>query len=187
MLAMPTIAVRRVPEKTAVTNGGGVYRPLSWGPPPSSRSTRGMSAPTASPATRPQGLSGAASAEPSCASGEADLVRAGSNGADSAIAAPSHIPDDLVVEAGCAPSPYCAGMPPILDLGPDELLSTTRSVRKRLDLERPVEPELIRECVEMAAQAPTGGNAQGWHFVVVTDAAKRAQLGEWYRDGFQMF
>ncbi len=75
-------------------------------------------------------------------------------------------------------------MPPLLDLGPDELLSTTRSVRKRLDLTRPVEPELIRECLELAAQAPTGGNNQGWHFVVVTDPDKRRQLGEWYAQGF---
>lgn len=77
-------------------------------------------------------------------------------------------------------------MPPILDLTPDELLSTTRAVRKRLDLTRPVEPELIRECLELAAQAPTGSNAQGWHFVVVTDPEKRRQLGEWYRQGFEM-
>src|SRR5947209_6389966 len=52
---------------------------------------------------------------------------------------------------------------PLLPLDPDELLSTTRAVRKRLDLERPVDPSLIRECIEMAAQAPTGGNGQGWH------------------------
>jgi nitroreductase len=77
-------------------------------------------------------------------------------------------------------------MPPILSLDPDELLSTTRSVRKRLDLSRPVEPELIRECIELAAQAPTGGNNQGWHFVVVTDEAKRRQLAEWYAVGFNM-
>ena len=74
-----------------------------------------------------------------------------------------------------------------LDLSPDELLSTTRSVRKRLDLERPVEPELIRECVDLATQAPTGGNAQGWHFIVVTDADKRAKLAELYRTGWEMF
>src|SRR4026209_1671057 len=78
-------------------------------------------------------------------------------------------------------------MPPILDLSPDDLLSTTRAVRKRLDLERPVEMELVRECIEMAAQAPTGSNAQGWHFVVVTDADKRAKLAEMYREGFQLF
>jgi nitroreductase len=78
-------------------------------------------------------------------------------------------------------------MPPILDLSPDELLSTTRAVRKRMDFERPVDPALVRECIEMAAQAPTGSNAQGWHFVVVTDPAKRAKLGEFYKEGFQAF
>ena len=77
-------------------------------------------------------------------------------------------------------------MPPLLNLDPDELLSTTRAVRKRLDLTRPVEPELLRECFELAAQAPTGGNSQTWHFVVVTDEAKRRQLGEWYAEGFAM-
>jgi nitroreductase len=78
-------------------------------------------------------------------------------------------------------------MPPILDLSPDELLSTTRAVRKRMDFERPVDPALVRECIEMAAQAPTGSNAQGWHFVVVTDPAKRAKIGEFYKEGFQAF
>lgn len=77
-------------------------------------------------------------------------------------------------------------MPPILDLGPDELLSTTRAVRKRLDLTRPVDPALVRECLELATQAPTGGNNQGWHFIVVTDPDKRRQLGEWYGEGFRM-
>lgn len=75
---------------------------------------------------------------------------------------------------------------PLLPLDPDELLSTTRAVRKRLDLERPVDPALIRECIEMAAQAPTGGNGQGWHFVVVTDPAKRAALADMYRVGWNM-
>ncbi len=74
-----------------------------------------------------------------------------------------------------------------LGLGADELLSTTRSVRKRLDLERPVDMALVDECLELAAQAPTGSNAQGWHFVVVTDEAKRARLGELYRAGFDLF
>ncbi len=78
-------------------------------------------------------------------------------------------------------------MAELLHLDPDQLLSTTRAVRKRLDLERPVEPELIDECLEMAAQAPTGSNAQGWHFVVVTDAAKRRRLAELYRVGFDLF
>ena len=72
---------------------------------------------------------------------------------------------------------------PLLDLTPDQLLSTTRSVRKRLDLTRPVEPELLRECLELAVQAPTGGNTQYWHFLIVTDAEKRKAIGEFYRQG----
>ena len=71
----------------------------------------------------------------------------------------------------------------MLDLSIDALLTTTRSVRKRLDLSRPVEPELIRECLEIAQQAPTGGNNQNWHFVVVTDPQQRQALAELYRKG----
>ena len=76
---------------------------------------------------------------------------------------------------------------PALNLTPDQLLSTTRSVRKRLDLSRPVEPELIRECLELATQAPTGGNRQSWQFMVVTDAAKRQALGDLYRQGSAIY
>jgi len=65
-----------------------------------------------------------------------------------------------------------------LDLTPDELLSTTRAVRKRLDLDRPVPRELIEECVDLATQAPTGRNRQRWHFVVVTDPARRRAVGD---------
>ena len=68
-----------------------------------------------------------------------------------------------------------------LDLTPDELLSTTRAVRKRLDLERPVERGVLEECLLLAQQAPTASYSQSWHFVVVTDAAKRAALGELWR------
>jgi nitroreductase len=75
----------------------------------------------------------------------------------------------------------------LLDLTPDALLTTTRSVRKRLDFSRPVEPELIKECLELAVQAPTGGNRQGWHFVVVTDAQQRKALGEIYSKGFKIY
>ncbi|HEX9036146.1 MAG TPA: nitroreductase family protein [Ktedonobacterales bacterium] len=71
-----------------------------------------------------------------------------------------------------------------LDLTPDQLLSTTRSVRKRLDFTRPVEPEIIRECLELAMQAPTGGNGQRWRWMVVTDEEKRRALGDIYRRGF---
>jgi nitroreductase len=76
---------------------------------------------------------------------------------------------------------------PQLDLTPDQLLTTTRSVRKRLDFSRPVAPELIRECLEVALQAPTGGNRQGWQWVVVTDAAKRQALGDIYRQSWTTY
>ena len=66
----------------------------------------------------------------------------------------------------------------------DHLLLTTRAVRKRLDLDRPVPPEIVEECLRIAIQAPTGSNRQGWHWVVVTDADKRAALAEMYRAGF---
>jgi nitroreductase len=74
-----------------------------------------------------------------------------------------------------------------LELSPDELLSTTRAVRKRLDLARPVPITVIRECLELALQAPTGSNAQGWHFVVVTDAKKRARIAELYGTAFEAY
>lgn len=66
----------------------------------------------------------------------------------------------------------------------DHLLTTTRSVRKRLDLSRAVEPEVIAECLEIASQAPTGSNRQGWHFVVVSDAEKKQRIAELYRDAW---
>ena len=66
----------------------------------------------------------------------------------------------------------------------DHLLSTTRAVRKRLDLDRPVPPEIVEECLRLAIQAPTGSNRQGWNWVVVTDADKRAALADMYRAGF---
>ncbi len=76
---------------------------------------------------------------------------------------------------------------PQLDLSNDELLSTTRAVRKRLDFDRPVPESAIRECMEVAVQAPTGSNAQGWQFVFVTDAAKKTQIGEIYRQAFSIY
>ena len=69
---------------------------------------------------------------------------------------------------------------PLLPLSADEVLTTTRSVRKRLDLNRPVERSVIEECMRIAQQAPSASNRQHWHFVVVTDAAKRKALGELY-------
>jgi nitroreductase len=68
-----------------------------------------------------------------------------------------------------------------LELSADDLLTTTRSVRKRLDLNRPVPLELVRECLEIALQAPSGSNRQTWHWLVITDAGQRAAIGELYR------
>lgn len=65
----------------------------------------------------------------------------------------------------------------------DALLTTTRAVRKRLDLERPVPDEIIRECLELVLQAPSGSNKQGWRWMVVTDGDKRKSLADIYRRG----
>jgi nitroreductase len=70
---------------------------------------------------------------------------------------------------------------------PDELLTTTRTVRKRLDLTRPVPPELIRECLTIALQAPSGSNRQNWHWIVVTDPETRAGVAEFYRKGHSTY
>jgi nitroreductase len=64
----------------------------------------------------------------------------------------------------------------------DELLSTTRAVRKRLDFSRPVPREVVLDCIRISQQAPTGGNMQGWRWLVVTDAGKRAALAKLYRE-----
>lgn len=71
--------------------------------------------------------------------------------------------------------------PPFDQQVTDALLTTTRAVRRRLDLERPVPREQLLECVRVAQQAPTASNTQSWHFVIVTDEAKRARLAELYR------
>ncbi|KUI16875.1 nitroreductase [Mycobacterium sp. GA-1285] len=68
-----------------------------------------------------------------------------------------------------------------LNLSVDEVLTTTRSVRKRLDLEKPVPREVLMECLEIAVQAPTGSNAQGWQWVFVDDPAKKKALADIYR------
>jgi nitroreductase len=69
----------------------------------------------------------------------------------------------------------------------DHLLTTTRSVRKRLDFSRPVPPEIIERCLEIAIQAPTGSNQQGWSFLVVTDADKKKALADLYRKAFAAY
>jgi nitroreductase len=70
-------------------------------------------------------------------------------------------------------------------LSADEVLRTTRAVRKRLDLTRPVPHDVIRECLELALQAPTGSNRQNWHFVVITDDATKAAMGDLYNRALQ--
>jgi nitroreductase len=72
-------------------------------------------------------------------------------------------------------------------LTPDELLTTTRSVRQRLDFSRPVEREVIEQCLAIAQQAPTPSNMQSWHFIVVTDPSKRAAIAEIYRKGWEAY
>ena len=68
-----------------------------------------------------------------------------------------------------------------LNLSVDELLSTTRAVRKRLDFERTVGIDVIKECLEMALQAPNGSNSQNWHFLIVTELSKKQRIAEFYR------
>jgi nitroreductase len=69
----------------------------------------------------------------------------------------------------------------------DHILTTTRSVRKRLDLSRPVEPELIEECLEIAIQAPSGSDRQRWHFVVITEPELKQGIAELYRRSFAQY
>ena len=66
----------------------------------------------------------------------------------------------------------------------DRVLRTTRSVRRRLDFERPVEPEVIEACIDLATQAPTGLDRENWRFLVVTDPEKKRALADLYRTAF---
>lgn len=75
----------------------------------------------------------------------------------------------------------------LLPLDPDQLLSTTRAVRKRLDFTRPVPDELIRECVALAQQAPAGSNNPTMRFVVVRDEVARKAIGDIYRQCFAAY
>lgn len=73
------------------------------------------------------------------------------------------------------------------DLTPDEVLTTTRAVRKRLDYDRAVDPELIKECLTIALQAPTGSNRQNWQFVVIGDPVVRKEVAVLYRQSFAAY
>ena len=80
------------------------------------------------------------------------------------------------------PSPAVANLDAV-----DHVLTTTRSVRRRLDLSRPVEPQVIEEAIEIALQAPTGSNLQNWRFMVVTDPAKKKAVADLYRQSFERY
>ena len=71
-------------------------------------------------------------------------------------------------------------MTELLTLTPDELLTTTRAVRKRLDLDRPVSLELIREALAVALQAPSGSNRQAWQWIIITDPELKAEVAKFY-------
>jgi nitroreductase len=78
-------------------------------------------------------------------------------------------------------------MSELLPLSSDELLSTTRAVRKRLDLERPVELEVVREALAVALQAPSGGNAQLWHWLVLTDPELKGRVAGFYKRSYDAY
>ncbi len=69
----------------------------------------------------------------------------------------------------------------------DHLLTTTRSVRKRLDLKRPVDMSVVEKCIELATQAPDGGNLGKYHFLVITDPEKRATIASYYQKSFEAY
>jgi nitroreductase len=76
---------------------------------------------------------------------------------------------------------------PLLPLDADQLLTSTRAVRKRLDFSRNVDEHIIRECVEIAMQSPSGSNNMTMRFVVVRDEAKRKAIGEVYRQCYEIY
>src|SRR5688572_14547022 len=69
----------------------------------------------------------------------------------------------------------------------DKLLTTTRSVRRRLDFDKPVDPDVVLDCLRVALQAPTGSNLQRWRWVVVTDEDKRKEIGRLYLDAIDPY
>jgi nitroreductase len=69
----------------------------------------------------------------------------------------------------------------------DRLLTTTRAVRKRIDRERPVEPEVVEDCLRLASQAPSGSNSQRWRWMVVVDADKKKVVAERYAESFARY
>ena len=78
-------------------------------------------------------------------------------------------------------------MADLLPLTPDELLTTTRAVRKRLDLTCPVERAMVEECIAIAVQAPSGSNRQGWQWVLVDDRDTKVALADLYGEVFDAY
>ncbi len=74
-----------------------------------------------------------------------------------------------------------------LELSADDVLTTTRSVRKRLDFDAPVERSVVTECIDIALQAPTGSNSQGWQWMIVEDAAKKKVIADFYAANFAAY
>jgi nitroreductase len=72
-----------------------------------------------------------------------------------------------------------------LGLSADEVLTTTRAARRRLDFERPVARELLQDCVDIARQAPSGRNRQRWDFIFVEDAPRKRAIAEWWLAGLR--
>ncbi|MBO4205706.1 nitroreductase family protein [Micromonospora echinofusca] len=72
---------------------------------------------------------------------------------------------------------------PFTDL--NHVLTTTRSVRLRLDYDRPVPIDVVGECLQLALQAPTGGAAEDWRWLVVADPARKAELARLYHAAYQ--
>jgi nitroreductase len=90
-------------------------------------------------------------------------------------------------DTAATPLPACNTGHMRLELSADEVLTTTRSVRKRLDFDRPVGRDVLIECLDIALQAPTGSNRQGWQWVFVTDETKKRALGEIYAANFATY
>jgi nitroreductase len=74
-----------------------------------------------------------------------------------------------------------------LNLSADEVLTTTRSVRKRLEFDRPVDRSVVEECIDIALQAPTGSNSQGWQWVVIEDPELKRAVADHYGRNFDAY
>lgn len=93
-----------------------------------------------------------------------------------------------VCQTALAPTgPSCETAAMRLNLTADDVLTTTRAVRKRLDFDRPVERAVLEECLQIALQAPTGSNRQGWQWIFVTDPDLKAALADIYRPNFEAY